>query len=67
MTDANHADAEAEVRKIIAANLGRAVKAVPAQAGRATATAAAHAIASTATLVPSHVAVFRGQVIRQRG
>jgi len=41
--DAGHADAEAEaeVRKIIAANLGRAVKAAPAQANRTGAPASA--------------------------
>ena len=61
VTDANHADAEAEVRKIIAANLGRAVKAGPAQAGRASAPAAAHATTLTATLASSSAAIAAGK------
>lgn len=61
VTDANHADAEAEVRKIIAANLGRAVKAEPVQAGRASAPAAAHATTVTATLASSSAAIAAGK------
>jgi membrane fusion protein, multidrug efflux system len=39
--EASHADADAEVRKIIAANLGRAVKPAPSQANRSAAPASA--------------------------
>jgi membrane fusion protein (multidrug efflux system) len=61
VTDSNHADAEAEVRKIIAANMGRAIKSVPPQAGRGAAPAVAHATALTATLASSRVAVAAGK------
>lgn len=50
-----HADADAEVRKIIAANLGQAVKSAPQpQAQRAAVPASAQAAALTATLASSN-------------
>jgi len=50
--EASHADADAEVRKIIAANLGRAFKAIPASA---------HLAAPTATLASSATAIAAGK------
>ncbi|MEO8152090.1 MAG: HlyD family efflux transporter periplasmic adaptor subunit [Rhizobacter sp.] len=55
--DASHAGADAEVKKIIAANLGRAVKAVPAQASRAATPASAHVAVQASTLALSSAAL----------
>ncbi|MBC7955732.1 MAG: HlyD family efflux transporter periplasmic adaptor subunit [Cytophagales bacterium] len=59
--DAGHADADAEVRKIIAANLGRAIKPAPAQASRAAAPASARAEAPKAILASSSTAIVAGK------
>jgi membrane fusion protein (multidrug efflux system) len=59
--EASHADADAEVRKIIAANLGRAVKPLAAQASRDTAPAAASAQATTAVMAASSTAIVSGK------
>ncbi|MBT9525607.1 MAG: HlyD family efflux transporter periplasmic adaptor subunit [Rhizobacter sp.] len=58
--EANHADADAEARKIIAANLGRAVR--PAvQASRAAAPAAASVQATAAVMAASSTAIVSGK------
>jgi membrane fusion protein (multidrug efflux system) len=58
--DAGRTDADAEVRKIIAANLGRPVKAT-AQAGRAPAAASSHAATVTAAVASSSAAIVAGK------
>lgn len=58
--EASHADADAEVRKIIAANLGRAVKPAP-QASRAATPAAASVQATTAVMAASATAIVSGK------
>lgn len=58
--EANHADADAEVRKIIAANLGRSVKPAP-QASRAATPAAASVRATTAVMAASATAIVSGK------